>query len=437
MQQNDESGSLSREQSHRAFEQARRVMPGGVNSPARSYASVDGPPPFIERADGAWVVDVDDNRYLDFVGSWGPMILGHNPDSVRQALEDQIDDGVSYGAPTPVETRMAELVRDLVPSIEVVRMVNSGTEATMSALRLARGFTGRDLVVKFRGCYHGHGDSLLVQAGSGGATLGQPDSAGVPEDVARLTLTLPFGDVEAVRRAFEEHGDDIAGVILEPVAGNMGLIEPPEAFLVALREQTRSHESVLIFDEVMTGFRVALGGAQERLGMTPDLTTLGKIIGGGLPVGAYGGTESIMREVAPDGPVYQAGTLSGNPLAMRAGLETLRQLKSDPPYEPLEEGVDRIERAFRRGSETAGVPLQFHRMGGMFSYYFTDETVVDYETASAVDDELFARFHNLLLENGLYCPPSYYESCFIGTAHLEDELLSRATDGIRRAFESL
>lgn len=437
MTANESSDTSGRNRSREAFERARSLMPGGVNSPARSYASVEGPPPFIERARGPWLEDLDGNRYLDFVGSWGPMIHGHGPDPLRDALREQLDRGVSYGAPTRLETSMAETVREMVPSIDLIRMVNSGTEATMSALRLVRGATGRDRILKFRGCYHGHGDSLLVEAGSGGATLGQPDSAGVPPDVARLTLTLPFNDVGTLRETFREHGSTIAGVIVEPVAGNMGLIRPRPDFLEELRRLTRDHGSLLIFDEVMTGFRVAAGGAQDRLGVTPDLTTLGKIIGGGLPVGAYGGREDVMREVAPDGPVYQAGTLSGNPLAMRAGLETLRRLRLDPPYEAFERALDRLEEAFREGSERAGVPLQFHRMGGMFAYYFTDADVVDYASASTCDDDTFARFHARLLEAGLYFPPSYYESCFLSTALIEEEPLERARRGVMEAFGSL
>ncbi len=431
------SGFSGRERSREAFETARTLMPGGVNSPARSYASVEGPPPFIERAEGPWLEDLDGNRYLDFVGSWGPMVLGHGHEAVREALEDQIDRGVSYGAPTRLETRMARTLQAMVPSIGLVRMVNSGTEATMSALRLVRGATGRDRILKFRGCYHGHGDSLLVQAGSGGATLGQPDSAGVPADLARMTMTLPFNDVEALRETFREHGSTIAGVIVEPVAGNMGLIRPRETFLTELRSLTREHDSLLIFDEVMTGFRVGPGGAQGRLGVTPDLTTLGKIIGGGLPVGAFGGREDVMREVAPDGPVYQAGTLSGNPLAMRAGLATLERLEANPPYDAFEDALDRLEAAFREGSDRAGVPLEFHRMGGMFSYYFTETEVVDYTTASRCDDGLFARFHGRLLEQGLYFPPSYYESGFLSTPLMDEDLLERACQGVRRAFDSL
>jgi len=314
----DESPSFAgREASRRAFERARERMPGGVNSPARSYASVEGPPPFIERAEGAWLEDVDGNRYLDFVGSWGPMVLGHGAGPVRSALEDQLRKGVSYGAPTRLETRMAETVRSMVPSVELIRMVNSGTEATMSALRLIRGATGRDRILKFRGCYHGHGDSLLVEAGSAGATLGRPDSAGVPRDLARLTFSLPFNDVQALRRVFREHGEEIAGVIVEPVAGNMGLIPPREEFLEALRTLTREHGALLVFDEVMTGFRVAAGGAQQRLGVTPDLTTLGKIIGGGLPVGAYGGRDwppsKRFARIPPTTPSSRPWTASRRP----------------------------------------------------------------------------------------------------------------------------
>ncbi len=429
--------SHSRERSAEAFERAREVMPGGVNSPARSFDAVEGPPLFIEKAKGAKLRDTDGNEYLDFVGSWGPMIFGHGPEEVLDPVVEQVKEGMSFGAPTEKETELAELVTDMVPSIEVVRMVNSGTEATMSALRLARGVTGRDYILKFRGCYHGHGDSLLVKSGSGGATLGQPDSAGVPEDLAQLTLTVPFNDIEAVEAVFEEYADKLAGVILEPVPGNMGLIKPEKGFLERLRELTRENRSLLIFDEVMTGFRVAEGGVQSVCSVTPDLTTLGKIIGGGMPVGAYGGKEEVMREVAPDGPVYQAGTLSGNPVAVEAGLETLRKIRRNPPYSRFEEARDELEAVFMEGATNEETSLQFHGMGGMFSYYFTDETVLDYETASTADDELFSQFHERLLQNGLYFPPSYYESSFLSVPLIEAETFERALKGIRNAFQSL
>jgi glutamate-1-semialdehyde 2,1-aminomutase len=433
----NQSDFYSRQRSSEAFERAKTVMPGGVNSPARSFDAVEGPPPFIEEAKGATLQDTDGNEYLDFVCSWGPMIFGHGPNDVMGPVIEQVKDGMSFGAPTRKETEMAELVTEMVPSIDVVRMVNSGTEATMSALRLTRGATDRDYIVKFEGCYHGHGDSLLVEAGSGGATLGQPDSAGVPEDLARLTLTVPFNDTEAVESVFEEFGDRIAGVILEPVAGNMGLIQPEEDFLTRLREITSQHGSLLIFDEVMTGFRVAEGGVQSVYNIEPDITTLGKIIGGGMPVGAYGGREEVMREVAPDGPVYQAGTLSGNPVAMEAGLETLKKLRREKPYDDFEKALDRIESAFREGADEAGVPLQFHRMGGMFSYYFTDEEVTDYDSASSSDDDLFAEFHRNLLENGLYFPPSYFESSFLSVPLIQEKPLEKGLRGIRNAFRSL
>jgi glutamate-1-semialdehyde 2,1-aminomutase len=429
--------SFSREQSREAFEEAQQYLPGGVNSPARSYDAVEGPPPFIEEAKGARIRDVDGNEYLDFVGSWGPMIFGHGPNDVMGPVIEQIKDGMSFGAPTEKETELARLISEMVPSIDVVRMVNSGTEATMSALRLARGATGRDYILKFEGCYHGHGDSLLVEAGSGGATLGEPDSAGVPEDLARLTLTAPFNDLSAVEEIFDEFGDRLAGVILEPVAGNMGLIPPEKGFLEGLRELTEDHGSLLIFDEVMTGFRVAEGGVQERCPVEPDITTLGKIIGGGMPVGAYGGREDVMREVAPDGPVYQAGTLSGNPVAVEAGLQTLRKIRREDPFEAFQSALDRIESVFREGAESASIPLQFHRMGGMFSYYFTDEDVVDYSSASTTNDELFSTFHGRLLENGLYFPPSYYESSFLSVPLTEDENLELALNRLEDAFRGL
>lgn len=437
MQENSGTDSNQRAKSSEAFSRAKQVIPGGVNSPARSYDAVDGPPPFIEKAKGAKLWDVDGNEYLDFVGSWGPMIFGHGHNDVIGPVIEQVKDGMSFGAPTEKETEMAELLCDMVSSIDVVRMVNSGTEATLSALRLARGATDRDYILKFEGCYHGHGDSLLVEAGSGGATLGQPDSAGVPEDLANLTITVPFNDVEALEEVFSEYGDELAGAILEPVAGNMGLIKPRKKFLKRLRELTRDNDSLLIFDEVMTGFRVAQGGVQEVYDIEPDLTTLGKIIGGGMPVGAYGGREDVMREVAPDGPVYQAGTLSGNPVAMEAGLRTLKKIRRDKPYNQFEDALDQIQEVFRDGASNAGVPLEFHRMRGMFSYYFTQENVVDYETASSTDDELFSEFHGLLLDNGLYFPPSYYESSFLSIPLIEAPNLDQALSGIENAFERL
>lgn len=429
--------SIQRTESQAEFDRAKNVLPGGVNSPARSYAAVSGPPPFIEEAQGAKLRDVDGNEYIDFVGSWGPMIFGHNHPDILKPVQEQMEKGMSYGAPTTLESDAAELIRSIVPSVDVIRMVNSGTEATLSALRLARGATGRDLILKFEGCYHGHGDSLLVEAGSGGATLGQPDSAGVPEDLAELTLTAPFNDTKALEEVFDEYGDRLAGVILEPVPGNMGLIQPPESYLKRMRELTNEYGALLIFDEVMTGFRVALGGVQSLYPVEPDLTTLGKIIGGGMPVGAYGGREEVMREVAPDGPVYQAGTLSGNPVAMRAGYETLNKLREDDPYDQLEAVIDRVEHAFREGAAQAGVPLQFHRLGAMFSYYFTDRNVVDYESASSTDDELFDRFHGELLNHGLYFAPSYYESSFVSTPMTDDDLLDTICERIEATFRSL
>jgi len=365
------------------------------------------------------------------------MIFGHGPNDVMDPVIEQVKDGMSFGAPTEKETELAQVITEMVPSIDVVRMVNSGTEATMSALRLARGATGRDFVLKFEGCYHGHGDSLLVEAGSGGATLGEPDSAGVPDDLARLTLTAPFNDIETVEEIFDQYGNRIAGVILEPVAGNMGLIPPEDGFLEGLRGLTERHGSLLIFDEVMTGFRVASGGAQERYPVEPDITTLGKIIGGGMPVGAYGGREDVMREVAPDGPVYQAGTLSGNPVAIEAGLRTLRKIRREDPHERFESALDRIESAFREGAREAGIPLQFHRLGGMFSYYFTEREVIDYESASSTNDDLFATFHGLLLKNGLYFPPSYYESSFMSVPLTEDETLEVALNRLDDAFREM
>jgi glutamate-1-semialdehyde 2,1-aminomutase len=409
-------------------------MPGGVNSPVRAFKGVGGTPRFIASASGATLTDVDGRTYI--VGSWGPMILGHADPEVIEALREALARGTSYGAPTALEVEMAEEVIDAVPSVEMVRMVNSGTEATMSALRLARGATGRDKIVKFEGCYHGHGDSLLVKAGSGVATLGLPDSPGVPASVAQNTITAPFNDAAALEAVFDEHGADIAAVIVEPVVGNMGCVPPREGYLQALRETTKRHGALLIFDEVMTGFRLARGGAQELYGVTPDLTTLGKIIGGGLPVGAYGGRRDVMEQVAPAGPVYQAGTLSGNPLAMTAGLATLRRLRDRAVYERLEEAGRKFCEGLGEAAREAGVETVTNRVGSMFTTFFTAEPVNDWPTAARADRERYGRFFHSMLEAGVYLAPSQFEAAFIGLAHT-DELLDRTIEAARKAFRAL
>lgn len=411
-------------------------MPGGVNSPVRAFRGVGGTPRFIASAQGATMTDVDGRTYIDYVGSWGPMILGHADPEVVDALHEALGRGTSYGAPTELEIEMAEEIIDAVPSVEMVRMVNSGTEATMSALRLARGFTSRDVIVKFEGCYHGHGDSLLVKAGSGVATLGLPDSPGVPEQVARNTITCPFNDAEALKRTFDEHGEHIAACIVEPVVGNMGCVAPREGFLRELREVTREHGALLIFDEVMTGFRLARGGAQELYGVTPDLTTLGKIIGGGLPVGAYGGRRDVMEMIAPAGPVYQAGTLSGNPLAMTAGLATLRRLRDRSVYERLERAGARLTQGLSEAAREAGVSTVTNRVGSMFTTFFTGEEVTDWTSASRADRAVYGKFFHAMLGEGVYLAPSQFEAAFIGTAHT-NELLDRTVEAARRAFRSL
>jgi glutamate-1-semialdehyde 2,1-aminomutase len=411
-------------------------MPGGVNSPVRAFRGVGGVPRFIATAQGATMTDVDGRTYVDYVGSWGPMILGHADPKVIDALHAALGRGTSYGAPTELEVEMAEEVIAAVPSVEMVRMVNSGTEATMSALRLARGFTGRDKIVKFEGCYHGHGDSLLVKAGSGVATLGLPDSPGVPASVAQNTITAPYNDPSALEEIFAEHGADIAACIVEPVVGNMGCVPPREGYLEALREVTRRYGALLIFDEVMTGFRLARGGAQELYGVTPDLTTLGKIIGGGLPVGAYGGRRDIMEMVAPAGPVYQAGTLSGNPLAMTAGLATLRRLRDGSVYEQLERAGRRLTEGMTEAAREAGVSIVTNRVGSMFTTFFTDSEVTDWTTAARADRDRYGRFFHAMLEAGVYLAPSQFEAGFIGAAHT-DELIDRTIEAARGAFRAL
>jgi glutamate-1-semialdehyde 2,1-aminomutase len=422
--------------SEELFERAVELMPGGVNSPVRAFRGVGGTPRFIASARGATMTDVDGRTYIDYVGSWGPMILGHAAPEVIDALHAALGGGTSYGAPTELEIEMAEEIIDALPSIEMVRMVNSGTEATMSALRLARGATGRDKIVKFEGCYHGHGDSLLVKAGSGVATLGLPDSPGVTAEVARNTITAPFNDTAALEQVFDEHGETIAAVIVEPVVGNMGCVPPREGYLQALREVTSRHGALLIFDEVMTGFRLARGGAQELYEVKPDLTTLGKIIGGGLPVGAYGGRRELMEQIAPAGPVYQAGTLSGNPLAMTAGLVVLRRLRDRSIYEQLEEAGRRLCEGLTAAAREAGVETITNRVGSMFTTFFNDSAVTDWPSAAKSDRERYGRFFHAMLEEGVYLAPSQFEAAFIGTAHTED-VLDRTIAAARKAFRAV
>jgi glutamate-1-semialdehyde 2,1-aminomutase len=416
-------------QSEEWFERAQRHIPGGVNSPVRAFRGVGGSPRFIARGEGSKLFDVDGNSYIDYVCSWGPLILGHRPLPVIEALRSVLEIGTSFGAPTGQEVELAELIAHVVPSMQMVRLVNSGTEATMSALRVARGFTGRDLTVKFEGCYHGHVDSLLVKAGSGMATLGIADTAGVPASFAATTIALPYNSIAAVERTFAAHGEKLAAVIVEPVAGNMGCVPPAPGFLEALRELTARHGALLIFDEVMTGFRVALGGAQKRFEILPDLTTLGKIIGGGLPMAAYGGRADIMKKVAPVGPIYQAGTLSGNPLAVAAGLAMLRYLVAHPEvYEILEA---------RGGQLCAWVPpgVTVNRVGSMFTFFFTPDPVTDWASAERSDKARFAKLFHFLLERGVYLAPSQFEAGFISTAHSEDDI-RHTVDAMKEFFEA-
>jgi glutamate-1-semialdehyde 2,1-aminomutase len=405
------------------FNQARRVIPGGVNSPVRAFSGVGGTPRFIERADGARMYDVDGNSYIDYVGSWGPMILGHNAPVVKEAVIEAVSRGLSFGAPTGVEVTMAEKVSQLVPSMEQVRMVNSGTEATMSAIRLARGFTGRDKILKFEGCYHGHADCLLVKAGSGALTLGQPNSPGVPADFAKHTLTCTFNDLDSVRAAFEAAPADIACIIVEPVAGNMNCIPPAPGFLEGLRSICDEFGALLIFDEVMCGFRASLGGAQARFGIKPDLTTLGKIIGGGMPVGAFGGRRDVMEHLAPTGPVYQAGTLSGNPVAMAAGLATLNAISQPGVYEALEQKTQALVDGLQAAADKHGIPFTTNRVGAMFGFFFTEENnISSYEQVTRCDLDAFKRFFHLMLDHGVYLAPSAFEAGFMSLAHGEQEI---------------
>ncbi len=413
---------MKKDKSKKLFEQAQRYMPGGVNSPARAFRAVGGEPVFIERARGNRIYDVDGNEYIDYVCSWGPLILGHAYPPVVEALKKAVERGTTYGAPTELETQLAQMICDAMPSMEMVRFVSSGTEATMSALRLARGYTQRDMIVKFTGGYHGHGDALLVKAGSGATTLGTPDSAGVPSSYAEKTLLAPFNDIEAIKKLFQAHPQEIAAVIVEPVAGNMGVVPPQPGFLDGLRQLTSEYGALLIFDEVITGFRVAYGGAQTLYGVTPDLTCLGKIIGGGLPVGAYGGKGQIMEMVSPLGPVYQAGTLSGNPLAMTAGLQTLKTLQRPQVYQDLEEKSSRLAQGLTNAAQKAEIPIQLHRVGSMMTSFFTDKEVVDYEGAKLSDTPRYAEYFRGMLNRGIYLAPSQFEALFVSLAHTGDDI---------------
>lgn len=404
------------------FQAAQKHIPGGVNSPVRAFRSVGGDPVFIERAKGAYIYDTQGKQYIDYVGSWGPMILGHAHPDVINAVKTAADNGLSFGAPTEIETVMADRICEIVPSMDMVRMVSSGTEATMSAIRLARGYTGRDKIIKFEGCYHGHSDSLLVKAGSGALTLGVPDSPGVPASLAEHTLTLPYNNLEKVAETLAALGDEIACIIIEPVAGNMNCIPPVDGFLQGVRELCTQHNVVLIFDEVMTGFRVALGGAQGHYGIIPDLTTLGKVIGGGMPVGAFGGKRAIMEKIAPLGPVYQAGTLSGNPIAMSAGLKTLELISAPGFFEQLSEKVQYLTTGILAAASDAGIAMTCNRVGGMFGLFFSAQQVTSFEQATQCNVEQFKQFFHGMLDLGIYLAPSAYEAGFVSTMHTQDEL---------------
>ncbi len=428
---------MSRTQSEQLFRRAQKHIPGGVNSPVRAFSGVGGTPVFFERAEGAYLFDEDDNRYTDYVGSWGPMVLGHNAPAVREAVQQAVARGLSFGAPTEAEVEMADLVCEMVPSMDMVRMVNSGTEATMSAIRLARGHTGRDKIIKFEGCYHGHVDSLLVQAGSGALTLGTPSSPGVPAAVTADTLVLPYNDAAAVAEVFAQQGSDIAAVIVEPVAGNMNCVPPTQGFLDTLRAQCSEHGALLIFDEVMTGFRVALGGAQALYGITPDLTTLGKIIGGGMPVGALGGRREIMESLAPLGPVYQAGTLSGNPVAMAAGLATLQALREPGFHDALDAKAQRLTEGLSMAARECGIGFTTNQVGGMFGLFFTEQTRISrFSEVMACDKERFQRFFHAMLDRGIYLAPSAFEAGFVSIAH-SDEDIDATIKAAREAFAAL
>jgi glutamate-1-semialdehyde 2,1-aminomutase len=419
------------------FEKAQKHIPGGVNSPVRAFKGVGGDPVFVDHAKGAYFTDPDGKRYIDYVGSWGPMILGHAHDEVIEAVREAALRGLSFGAPTEMETTMADMICEIVPSMDMVRMTSSGTEATMSAIRLARGFTGRDKIVKFEGCYHGHSDSLLVKAGSGALTLGEPSSPGVPAALAEHTITLNYNDADQVRETFSQIGDQIACIIVEPVAGNMNCIPPVEGFLETLRAVCDEYKSVLIFDEVMTGFRVALGGAQAMYGVKPDLTTLGKIIGGGMPVGAFGGRRDIMEHIAPLGPVYQAGTLSGNPVAMAAGLKTLELLSAEGFHAQLSAKVETLVNGMMNEAKSAGIPMTENHAGGMFGLFFTDASkVTNFAETTACDQERFKKFFHGMLNEGVYLAPSAYEAGFVSIAHT-DEDLNNSIEAAAKVFKTL
>lgn len=424
-------------QSETLFAHAQKVIPGGVNSPVRAFNGVGGTPVFIDKAQGAYIFDTDGKQYIDYVGSWGPMILGHNHPAILSAVQKTAEKGLSFGAPTPLEIDLAELVCQLVPSIEMVRMVSSGTEATMSAIRLARGYTQRDKIIKFEGCYHGHSDSLLVKAGSGALTLGQPSSPGVPADFAKHTLTCEYNNIASVKHAFEQYPQDIACVIIEPVAGNMNCIPPKAGFLQQLRELCDQYGALLIIDEVMTGFRVALGGAQQYYGVIPDLTTLGKVIGGGMPVGAFGGKKEIMQYIAPTGPVYQAGTLSGNPIAMAAGLTCLTELKKAGNEQRLAQLTEKLAQGLKALADKHGIPFVVNYVGGMFGIFFTDQTEVSsYQQVMQCDAEKFKQFFHKMLEQGVYLAPSAYEAGFMSLAHSEEDI-ERTLQAADNAFAAM
>ncbi|ABA87527.1 glutamate-1-semialdehyde 2,1-aminomutase [Syntrophotalea carbinolica DSM 2380] len=427
---------MSYSRSHQFFERARKVIPGGVNSPVRAFKAVGRQPLFIERAEGCTLVDADGNRYIDYVGSWGPMIVGHSHPKVVEAICDAAARGTSFGAPTALEIELAEQVCAAFPNMESVRMVSSGTEATMSAIRLARGVTGRDKILKFEGCYHGHADSLLVDAGSGVATFGIPASPGVPADFARHTLTAPYNDLGRVRALVEEHKADLAAIILEPIAGNMGCVPPQPGFLEGLRALCDQHEILLIIDEVMTGFRVSYGGAQQLYGVRGDLVCLGKVIGGGLPVGAFGGRQDIMRHLAPDGGVYQAGTLSGNPLAMSAGIATLKLIREEGVYEQLEQRSAYLAEGLRQAAAAAGVPACLQRVGSMFCNYFQTGPVTSFADAKASDTEAFARYFGQMLDNGVHLAPSQFEAGFVSLAHTVEDI-DRTVEAAHRSLKAI
>ncbi len=427
---------MKHDHSHELFARARRLMPGGVNSPVRAFKSVGGEPFFAKRAEGAYLIDVDGNRYVDYIGSWGPMIAGHAHPAVLEAVARTMRDGLSFGVPNALEVTMAETLTRLVPSCEMVRMVNSGTEATLSAIRLARGATGRNRIVKFEGCYHGHGDSFLVKAGSGMLTLGVPDSPGVPKALADLTSTLPYNDFDAATTFFAAQGEEVAALIVEPIVGNANCILPRDGYLQHLRELCTRHGAILIFDEVMTGFRVALGGAQQRYGVTPDLSTFGKIIGGGMPVGAYGGRADLMQQIAPSGPIYQAGTLSGNPVAMAAGLATLELIQAPGFHDSLEKRTNELCDGLEAAAREAGVPVTTNRTCAMFGLFFTDKHVDNFTDATSCDIAAFRRFFHGMLKRGVYFAPSAYEAGFVSSAHGDAEIghtLAAAADAFREA----